>query len=205
MIIDRASGSSNITSDLHSGGVQFESRQGWVARRMIFEAFFSFPEKEKSGIILSCDWVTKCRFWIDNTIYWTLVQLVTTLHGSLSHTDKRSESRCLAAASIGGCSSVSWLTSLQGGDHLTLADFLCSLCAESKENTSSIVVCVDCLVMAHVWFCIYTAVAYQWLFLLLPDSSCQAVCHNILNLDRTASFYVLSNSFLTLTLSFYAM
>jgi hypothetical protein len=47
------------------------------------------------------------------------LQLLTTLHGSLSHTDECPQSRCWVAASKDGCSSASWLTSLQGGDHLT--------------------------------------------------------------------------------------
>jgi hypothetical protein len=38
-------------------------------------------------IILSHDWVIIYGFWIDNCIYWALLQLVTTLCTSLSHTD----------------------------------------------------------------------------------------------------------------------
>jgi hypothetical protein len=116
MLIHRASDSSSTTSDLYSGGVQFEARRDdyddWKFSRS------SSASKKNFGITLSCDWVTIDRFRTDNRIYWTIVQLVTTLHRSLSHTDYCSESRCLALASNGGRSSASGKTSSQGGDHL---------------------------------------------------------------------------------------
>jgi hypothetical protein len=43
--------------------------------------------------------VTIDVFRIDNWIYWTLKQLIATLHISLSHTDYCPQSRSLAAAS----------------------------------------------------------------------------------------------------------
>jgi hypothetical protein len=67
---------------------------------------------------LSRNWVSIDRVWIDNWIYWALLQLMTTVHRPLSRTDSCSQSRCLAAASNGGYFSASGLTSLQGGDHL---------------------------------------------------------------------------------------
>jgi hypothetical protein len=41
------------------------------------------------------------EFWIGNFIYWTILQLMTTLYRSLSHIDQCSQPRCLVAASKG--------------------------------------------------------------------------------------------------------
>jgi hypothetical protein len=58
-------------------------------------------------------------FWIDDWIYWTLLQPLTTLYKSLLHTGQCSQSRCLVTASNWGRSSASGLTSLQACDYLT--------------------------------------------------------------------------------------
>jgi hypothetical protein len=57
--------------------------------------------------ILSRDRVTIDGIWIGNRIYCTILQLVNTFHRFLSHTDYRSQSRCLVPASNNVASSAS--------------------------------------------------------------------------------------------------
>jgi hypothetical protein len=45
-------------------------------------------------MVLSRDWVTIDRFWINSRIYWTLIQLMTLPRKSLLHTDRCPQSRC---------------------------------------------------------------------------------------------------------------
>jgi hypothetical protein len=71
--------------------------------------------------MVSHDRVIIDGFWIGTQIYWTIIQLTTALHKSLSYKNMCSRSRsslhCLVTSSNSGCSSASRLTSSQGGDH----------------------------------------------------------------------------------------
>jgi hypothetical protein len=55
------------------------------------------------------------------------MQLVTTLHKLLLHTDRFSQAHCSLTASNGGRSSASGITSWQAGDHLTPTSYLDSM------------------------------------------------------------------------------
>jgi hypothetical protein len=118
--------------------------------------------------ILPRDRVIIDGFWVGNRIYWTVIQLVTTLNKSVQHTDQCSHSCCLVTASnhayslASGLPNCPWLSTsnfsrqfstgryLPAVAHSVIADFgLCRLKSKSHYDRRPVGQCV--LVSSPIW------------------------------------------------------